>query len=117
MKYKDLLANAFAQKSNQNTNVVIGVIAGLAVGAAIAVLFSPVSGRELRKGIAEKAEEIGEDSLSFYAVLKDRLSGNDPVAENAEDNEPQPLAQVKQKKAKSDIKELIHQSHVVNDLN
>lgn len=117
MKYKDLLANAFAQKSNTNTTVAIGVIAGIAVGAAIAVLFSPVSGKDLRKGIAEKAEEIGGDSLSFLALLKEKLSDHDRVAEIELDQEPQSFARVRQKKAKSDIKEIIHQAHAGSEIN
>lgn len=93
MRYKNILADAFAQKSNQNTNVAIGLIAGIAVGAALAVLFAPFSGKHLRKTIAENLLNDGQPN------------------ETGEEQEPQPVTTGKQKKPKSDIKELVHQAH------
>jgi len=111
MKYKNLVADAFAQKSNRDINVAISLIAGIAVGAALAVLFTPISGKDLRKGIAEKAEELGDESLNFYASWKEKVADKNQETENEQDNEEQSLAQDTQKKPKSDIKELIHQAH------
>jgi len=112
MKYKNLLADAFAHQSNRDINVTIGLIAGIAVGAALAVLFTPISGKDLRKGIAEKAEEWSDESFNFYASLKEKLTDKNRETEKEQDNEEQSLAQNTQKKPKSDIKELLHQAHM-----
>jgi gas vesicle protein len=48
--------------------VLVGLVAGAAVGAALGVLFAPKSGAELRKDIAEK----GGDA---FKSIKDKVSG------------------------------------------
>ncbi|WP_158799057.1 YtxH domain-containing protein [Pedobacter sp. L105] len=92
MRIKNILTNAIAQKSNQDTNVAIGIIAGLAIGAAFSLLFTPFSGKSVRKTIAERI---------FNDVQPDETG-----------QEPEAVTTGRQKKPKSDIKELIHQAHV-----
>lgn len=86
MKYKDIIADILAQRSANNGKVAIAVIAGLAIGAAIGVLFAPEKGENLRKGICDKAN-------------------------TAEEEEPAYIHHAAPKKPKSDIKELIHDAH------
>ena len=46
-----------------SSNSIVWFVAGAAVGAAIALLFAPQSGKETRKLIAKKADE-GRDALA-----------------------------------------------------
>jgi gas vesicle protein len=43
------------------TNVAIGVLAGLAVGALLGVLFAPDKGSETRKKLSRKATDTADD--------------------------------------------------------
>lgn len=43
------------------TNVAIGVLAGLAVGALLGVLFAPDKGSETRKKLTRKAADTADD--------------------------------------------------------
>lgn len=65
-------------------------LAGLAVGAAIALLVAPQSGRELRRSIARKAEDTVEAISEASRELVDRgreafEKGRRAVAEEAEE--------------------------------
>lgn len=113
MKFKNLLAKSFAQRSNQNANVTIALIAGLAVGAVLAVLFAPESGGDVRRGIADKAKGFGDGLKDTYGSLKNRLRGEGERedAENESESELPYVAHAAAKKPKSDIKELIHEAH------
>lgn len=113
MKFKNLLAKSFAQRSNQNANVTIALIAGLAVGAVLAVLFAPGSGEDVRRGIADKAKGLGDDIKDTYSSLKNRLTGEGGHEEAETETEPELpyVAHAAAKRPKSDIKELIHEAH------
>jgi gas vesicle protein len=67
--------NNLKQKFMNTGKVILGVVAGAAVGAAIGMLFAPKAGAELRKNIADK----GGDALKG---IKDKVSG---LAEAAEE--------------------------------
>ncbi|RZM07910.1 MAG: YtxH domain-containing protein, partial [Pedobacter sp.] len=69
MKYEKLVANIFARNSNSNTQVAIGLIAGLAVGAVLGILFAPESGADVRKNISDKASGLGSDARNLYSSL------------------------------------------------
>lgn len=45
---------------------VLGAIVGGAVGALLALLFAPKSGRDLRRDIADKSEEIVDKASEFF---------------------------------------------------
>ena len=111
MKYEKLLANIFAQNTKNNAQVGLALVAGLAIGAALGILFAPESGATARSGISDKAKNLGEDAKDLYSSLKSRITGeaesNEPLA-----NEDQHLPGTAVKKPKSDIKELIHEAHV-----
>ena len=55
-------------------NVVLGVLAGVAVGAILGVLFAPDKGSETRKKIAEKASEGAEDLKGKFNDLVASIS-------------------------------------------
>ncbi|PTN09119.1 YtxH domain-containing protein [Mangrovibacterium marinum] len=53
--------------------VVLGVLAGLAAGAALGVLFAPDSGEATRRKIAEKGEDFLDDAKDKIQDLMDDL--------------------------------------------
>jgi len=88
MKTQKLLAQLLARPTN-NTQVAFGLIAGLAVGAALAVLFAPERG--LKADLLSTAKDQEKDAIN----------------EQPQINKPQTGL----KKPKSDIRELVHAAH------
>jgi gas vesicle protein len=58
------------QGSNFKKGLLIGFFAGGALGAAIALLFAPKSGKELRKDIKEKGEEYIDDAEKYISQAR-----------------------------------------------
>ena len=54
--------------------VVIGTIAGLAIGAIGGILFAPEKGSTTRKQIVDKKDEYVDDIKSKYGEISDKLS-------------------------------------------
>lgn len=108
MKYKKLMAKYFAYKSNDTTNVAVAVVAGLAVGAIISILFAPKRGADTRENIANKTKDLGNGIRDSYSSLKDRLMG---AVEEVTEVEVPNLVQKTTKKRKSDVKDIIHNAH------
>ena len=70
----------------KNSDVVVGVLGGLAVGAILGVLFAPDKGSNTRRKIAEKGTDL-KDNLKgnfndFVASIEDQYSN---FTSNAED--------------------------------
>ena len=70
----------------KNSDVVVGVLGGLAVGAILGVLFAPDKGSNTRRKIAEKETDL-KDNLKgnfndFVASIEDQYSN---FTSNAED--------------------------------
>ncbi|MCU4189974.1 YtxH domain-containing protein [Flavobacterium sp. HXWNR29] len=70
----------------KNSDVVVGILGGLAVGAILGVLFAPDKGSNTRRKIAEKGTDL-KDNLKgnfndFVASIEDQYSN---FTSNAED--------------------------------
>lgn len=59
--------------SNQ-TNTVLGIITGVAIGGALGILFAPKAGKETREDIATKTKELSEQAGETKAKLTAKLS-------------------------------------------
>jgi gas vesicle protein len=85
MNYKKLL-NDQLDRTTDKTPVVIALLAGLAVGAALGVLFAPASGTETRDLISDKSKDLAESAKDKLQIYKDKIkSGADHLAESAKD--------------------------------
>jgi gas vesicle protein len=54
--------------------VILGVLAGVAIGAALGVLFAPDKGWNTRKRISKKAEDLTEDIRDKFEEFLDSIS-------------------------------------------
>lgn len=85
MNYKKLL-NDQLDSGTDKTPVVVALLAGLAVGAAIGVLFAPASGSETRNLITDKSKDLADSAKDKFETYKEKIkSGADQLAETAKD--------------------------------
>lgn len=55
-----------------NSRIVLGLLAGAAIGSLLGVLFAPDKGSETRKKIRKKAEDLKDVALDKYETLSER---------------------------------------------
>ena len=60
---------------NDNTKVVVALLAGLAAGAALGILFAPDSGDETRDKLSESLKKLGDSIKETAATEIDNLVG------------------------------------------
>lgn len=107
MKYEKLISRLFAEKSNYNAQVAVALIAGLAAGAVLGILFAPASGEESRKRIADGAKNLGNGMRDGYDNLKRRIAGEEHEELAAETAVPHLVGEPSPKKRRSAIKDLV----------
>ena len=62
------------------SSLIVTAAAGIVVGAGMALLFAPNSGRELRRAIGERAEGLREKAQEFGSRMKSNDNGVTPHA-------------------------------------
>ena len=58
----------------KTSRVVLGVLAGAAVGALVGILFAPDKGSNTRRKIAKKGEDFVEDLKTRASDIRDRAT-------------------------------------------
>jgi len=61
-----------SRENNLSKGLLIGFLTGGIVGAAIALLYAPKSGKELRQDIKVKADEFRDDADKYIDVAKEK---------------------------------------------
>lgn len=58
---------------SSNTNTVLGLLAGTAVGAIVGILYAPDTGVNTRRKISEKAKEVQNQMAEGASELKEQV--------------------------------------------
>lgn len=59
--------------SDKLTSFITGILVGGILGSTLTFLFTPVTGKRLRRNIAHKTEDLLEDATDVYESSKDRV--------------------------------------------
>lgn len=79
--YRNALSSLSAQKTD-STLPVVALLAGLAIGAVIGVLFAPERGADIRTKISDKAKDLSDAAKDKLHLVKSKvLSEADQLAE------------------------------------
>ena len=111
MKYRKLIGKYLTQKSNNNAQVAIALVAGLAVGAVISVLFAPDSGAGTRGKISDGAKNLRYGFQDKYNILKEKVFGVEAIEEDIVEHEVPHFKHTVSKKPKSSVKEILENAH------
>ncbi len=64
----------FHKEDNNGAAVLISFLVGGIVGAGLALLFAPYSGRKMRDKIADMAEDVRDYAADYTNKIKDKVS-------------------------------------------
>ncbi|WP_316820952.1 YtxH domain-containing protein [Pedobacter gandavensis] len=79
--YRKALSSLTAHKTD-STIPVVALLAGLAIGAVIGVLFAPEKGADIRSKISDKAKDLSDTAKDKLHLVKSKvLSEADDLAE------------------------------------
>lgn len=85
MNYKKLINDHLTNQSDK-TPVVIALLSGLAIGAALGLLFAPASGAETRNLIADKSKDLADTAKDKLDTYKEKIkTGADDLSVAAKD--------------------------------
>ena len=112
MNYGKLIDKILSRRSNQNNaQIAVALVAGLAAGAVISILLAPDKGSATRRGLANRTRNIGGSLRDSYTSLKNRIVGREEEEIEAVAPEVPHFTHHVVKKRKSDIKDLISEAH------
>ena len=111
MKYAKLISK-LTKKSDNSGYVAVAMVAGLAAGAILSLLFAPESGAGTRKLIGDKAKDLCNNSKEKYTALKNKITGANLELEDEVAPEIPHFVNTVPKKRKSDIADIVHEAHV-----
>lgn len=77
MNYKKLIARRvenLSRNGSDRTGAAVALLAGLAVGAVLGILFAPDSGKNTRERISDKALDLADNAKDNFHSLKDKLN-------------------------------------------
>jgi gas vesicle protein len=57
-----------------NSKVIFGFLVGAAIGGALGILLAPDNGKETRRKIMEKGNDIGDSISEFGGTIKDKFN-------------------------------------------
>lgn len=87
MNYRKTLSSYLPHKTDP-ANVAVALLAGLAVGAILGVLFAPNSGGETRYRLSDKAKDLANNAKDRFQSVKNRFGSSQNSSEAF--NEPEP---------------------------
>jgi gas vesicle protein len=58
---------------NNSSRILLGFIAGAAIGGALGILLAPDKGSETRRKIAEKGSELGDSIVDLGETVKEKI--------------------------------------------
>jgi gas vesicle protein len=59
---------------NSTSKILLGFIAGAAIGGALGILLAPDKGSETRRRISEKGSEIGDSIVDIGETVKEKFN-------------------------------------------
>ncbi|WP_443946117.1 YtxH domain-containing protein [Pedobacter sp. AW1-32] len=112
MNYRKLIEKCITHKSDKNNaQIAIALVAGLAAGAVISVLFAPDSGAGTRGKIASGAKNLRYGFQDKYNLLKEKVFGVEAIEEDIVAQEVPHFKHQTKAKRKSNIKEILENAH------
>ncbi|WP_432713318.1 YtxH domain-containing protein [Pedobacter sp.] len=73
MKLNKIISGCASSK-NDSSMPIVALLAGLAVGAVVGMLFAPESGADIRGKISDKAGDLAESVKDKVQTVKDKFS-------------------------------------------
>lgn len=111
MKYGKQFRKILAGGEDKTAMVGVALIGGLAIGAALAVIFAPKKGKELRKGISDAGKGFTGTLSELMDSLKAKFGGEEVEDEIPQHEEKSANTGAPVKRPKSDIKSILHEAH------
>lgn len=59
---------------NNTAKVLLGLVAGVAIGGALGILLAPDKGSETRRKIVEKGSDLGDSIAGFGEKVRDKFN-------------------------------------------
>jgi len=111
MKYRKLIGKYLTQRSDNKVQIALALVAGLAAGAVISVLFAPDSGAGTRGKIAGKAKNLRYGFQDKYNLLKEKVFGVEAIEDDIVEHEVPHFKHKVERKRKSDVKDILDDAY------